>query len=309
MVNMTAAGTAAGKHASRTGFKRMETMWCYLFIAPPVLGFLIFGLAPLVYSLWLSFMEWDMITPPAYAGTDNFRHMLGDEKFYKSLFNTIYLMIGIPIGMVFSLFLALLMNRPLKGISVFRTIYYIPVISPIIAVSLLWQWMLNYDYGLINEWIWQIAGVQGPNWLGDPAWVKPSFIVMGLWGGVGGTMVLYLAGLQGISSTYYEAADVDGAGRWAKFRHITLPLLSPIHFFVIVMGVIGTFQSFSQMYIMATDGGPEYSGATIVYYIFQEAFKYFSMGYASAVAWVLGVLIFVITLLQFRISKRLVYQD
>jgi multiple sugar transport system permease protein len=211
--------------------------------------------------------------------------------------------------MFFSLLIALLMNRKLKGISFLRTIYYIPVISPIIAVSLLWQWILNNDYGLINDWIYQIFGIQGPNWLGDPHWVKPSFILMGLWGGIGGTMVLYLAGLQGIASDYYEAATVDGANRWHLFRHITFPLLSPIHFFVIVMGIIGTFQSFSQMYIMATDGGPEYSGATIVFYIFNEAFKYFNMGYASAVAWVLGIIIFIITLIQFKLSKRWVYND
>ncbi|SFT03974.1 carbohydrate ABC transporter membrane protein 1, CUT1 family [Paenibacillus sp. BC26] len=297
------------KQLKQRSFRRKEIMWTYLFVAPPLLGFLIFGLAPLLTSLGLSFMEWDMITPSSWTGIDNFTTMFEDEKFYKSLFNTFYLLIGIPIGMVISLFLAIMMNRPLKGISLFRTVYYIPVISPIIAVSLLWQWMLNYDYGIINEWIWKIFGVQGPNWLGDPLWVKPSFILMGLWGGVGGTMVLYLAGLQGISSTYYEAAEVDGASRWQQIRHITLPLLSPIHFFVVVMGVIGTFQSFSQMYILATDGGPEYSGATIVYYIFQEAFKYFNMGFASAVAWVLGIMIFIITLIQFRVSKRWVYQE
>lgn len=284
-------------------------MWSLLFVTPPVLGFLIFGLAPLLTSFGLSFMSWDMLTPAEFIGLDNFSKMLDDEKFYKSLFNTLVLLVGIPLGMVFALLLAVMMNRSLKGVSIFRTIYYIPVISPIMALSLLWQWMLNYDYGIINEFIWKIFGVQGPNWLGDPNWVKPSFILMGLWSGVGGTMVLYLAGLQAISSTYYEAAEVDGATRWHQFKHITLPLLSPIHFFVVVMGVIGTFQSFSQMYIMAVDGGPEYSGATIVFYIFQEAFRYFNMGYASSVAWVLGIIIFVVTLIQFRFSKRWVYQD
>ncbi|WP_108991166.1 carbohydrate ABC transporter permease [Paenibacillus agaridevorans] len=284
-------------------------MWSLLFVTPPVLGFLIFGLAPLLTSFGLSFMSWDMLTPAEFIGLDNFSKMLDDEKFYKSLFNTLVLLVGIPLGMICALTLAVMMNRSLKGISIFRTIYYIPVISPIMALSLLWQWMLNYDYGIINEFIWKIFGVQGPNWLGDPNWVKPSFILMGLWSGVGGTMVLYLAGLQAISSTYYEAAEVDGATRWHQFKHITLPLLSPIHFFVVVMGVIGTFQSFSQMYIMAVDGGPEYSGATIVFYIFQEAFRYFNMGYASSVAWVLGIIIFIVTLIQFRFSKRWVYQD
>ncbi|KRF10042.1 sugar transporter [Paenibacillus sp. Soil766] len=292
-----------------TGFRRREIIWSYLFVSIPVLGFLIFGLAPIVSSLVLSFMDWDMITPAKWNGVENYKEMVLDEKFYKSLYNTLYLLIGIPIGMFFSLLVAILMNRKLKGISFLRTIYYIPVISPIIAVSLLWQWILNNDYGLINDWIYQLFGIQGPNWLGDPNWVKPSFILMGLWGGIGGNMVLYLAGLQGIASDYYEAATVDGANRWHLFRHITFPLLSPIHFFVIVMGIIHTFQSFSQMYIMATDGGPEYSGATIVFYIFNEAFKYFNMGYASAVAWVLGIIIFIITLIQFKLSKRWVYND
>jgi len=292
-----------------TGYRRKEMLWSLLFVTPPVLGFLIFGLAPLISSLGLSFMSWDMMSPAKFIGLDNFGKLAQDEKFYKSMYNTFYLLLGIPLGMIAAMALALMMNRPLKGVSLFRTIYYIPVISPIIAVSLLWQWLLNYDYGIINEFIWKIFGVQGPNWLGDPNWVKPSFLLMGLWGGVGGTMVLYLAGLQGISSSYYEAAEVDGAKRWHQFRFITLPLLSPIHFFVVVMGVIGTFQSFSQMYILAADGGPEYSGATIVYYIFQEAFKYFNMGFASSVAWVLGVIIFILTLIQFRFSKRWVYQD
>jgi multiple sugar transport system permease protein len=291
------------------GFRRREIVWSYLFISIPVLGFLIFGFAPIVSSFVLSFMDWDMVSPAKWNGVGNYKDMILDEKFYKSLYNTLYLLIGIPIGMFFSLLIALLMNRKLKGISFLRTIYYIPVISPIIAVSLLWQWILNNDYGLINDWIYQIFGIQGPNWLGDPHWVKPSFILMGLWGGIGGTMVLYLAGLQGIASDYYEAATVDGASRWHLFRYITFPLLSPIHFFVIVMGIIGTFQSFSQMYILATDGGPEYSGATIVFYIFNEAFKYFNMGYASAVAWVLGILIFIITMIQFKLSKRWVYND
>jgi multiple sugar transport system permease protein len=291
------------------GYKQREIVWSYLFIAIPVLGFLIFGLMPIVSSFILSFMDWDMVTPAKWSGGSNYKEMLLDDKFYKSLYNTLYLLIGIPIGMFFSLFFAILMNRKLKGISLLRTIYYIPVISPIIAVSLLWQWILNNDYGLINDWIYKIFGIQGPNWLGDPQWVKPSFILMGLWGGIGGTMVLYLAGLQGIASDYYEAATVDGASRWHLFRYITFPLLSPIHFFVIVMGIIGTFQSFSQMYILATDGGPEYSGATIVFYIFNEAFKYFNMGYASAVAWVLGILIFIITMIQFKLSKRWVYND
>jgi len=291
------------------GYRKKELWWIYLFVLPPVLGFLIFGLAPILYSIYMSFHHWDMLSPPEWVGFANYVDLLKDEKFYKSIFNTFYLLLGIPIGMVVSLLLAILMNRKLKGISVMRTIYYLPVISPIIAVSLLWQWILNKDYGLLNNFLWQLFGVQGPNWLGEADWVKPSLILIGLWGGVGGTMVLYLAGLQSISSTYYEAAEIDGAGGWQKLKTITIPLLTPIHFFVVVMGVIGTFQSFSQIYVLAVDGGPEYSGATIVYYIFQNAFAYFNMGYASAGAWVLGLIIFIITLIQFKLSDRWVYQE
>lgn len=291
------------------GYRKKELAWLYLFVAPPVLGFLLFGLVPILFSIYISFQKWDMLSEPQWTGFDNYRELFRDEKVFKSLYNTVYLMIGIPIGMAISLVLAILMNRQIKGISFMRTIYYLPVISPIIAVSLLWQWILNQDYGLLNNLLWDWFGIQGPNWLGKPEWVKPSLILIGLWSGIGSTMVLYLAGLQSISSSYYEAAEIDGASAWNKLTKITVPLLSPIHFFVIVMGVIGAFQSFSQIYVLAVDGGPEYSGATIVYYIFQHAFKYFNMGFASAAAWVLGIIIFIVTLIQFKLSDKWVYQD
>lgn len=293
----------------RTGYRRKELAWIYLFVAPPVLGFLIFGLAPILFSIYISFQKWDMLSDPQWIGLDNYRELFKDDKVFKSLYNTVYLMIGIPIGMLLSLLLAILMNRKMAGISFMRTIYYLPVVSPIIAVSLLWQWILNQDFGLLNNFLWDWFGIHGPNWLGDPDWVKPSLILIGLWGGLGGHMVLYLAGLQSVSSTYYEAAEIDGAGAWHKFSKITVPLLTPIHFFIVVMGVIGAFQTFSQIYVLAADGGPEYSGATIVFYIFQHAFKYFNMGYASAAAWVLGVIIFIVTLIQFKLSNRWVHQE
>lgn len=294
---------------NKPSYIRKEYAWAYLFVAPPVIGFLIFGVAPLLYSVWLSFTSWDLVTPPEFIGFANYVEVFHDEKVYKSLYNTVFMMLGIPIGMVVALLLAIMMNRPLKGISFLRTIYYLPVISPIIAVSLLWQWILNQDFGLLNQSLWSWFGIQGPNWLGDANWIKPSMILMGVWGGVGGTMVLYLAGLQSISSTYYEAAEVDGANAFQKLWLITIPLLTNIHFFVVVMGVIGAFQSFSQIYVLAGDGGPEYSAATVVFYIFENAFKYFNMGYASAIAWVLGLIIFIVTLIQFRLSKKWVYND
>ena len=196
---------------------------------PPVLGFFVRPCADLVLHIYqLSQMGYAIRS--AVGGLANYKDLMGDEKVYKSMYNTIYLMIGIPIGMVLSMLLAILMNRKFAGISFMRTIYYLPVISPVIAVSLLWQWILNQDYGLLNNFLWETFGIAGPNWLGKPEWVKPSLILIGLWSGIGGNMVLYLAGLQSISSTYYEAAEIDGAGAWHKLTRITIPLLTPIHF-------------------------------------------------------------------------------
>lgn len=289
-------------------FRKKEILLAYLFVASPIIGFILFGFIPTVWSIGLSFTEWDLLSPPKYIGVENYKELLQDEKVYKSIFNTLYLMLGVPIGMIISLILAVMMNRKIMGSSAFRAIYYIPVISPIIAVSLVWQWIFNYDFGLLNNLLWDWFGIEGPNWLGDASWVKPSLIIIGVWSGVGSTMILYLAGLQSIPTSYYEAADVDGANIFQKFFRITLPLLTPIHFFVIVMGVIGAFQSFSQIYILAGDGGPEYSAATIVFNIFQNGFDYYNMGYASATAWILGVIVFVVTLIQFKLSKRWVYE-
>lgn len=289
-------------------YKKKEILWAYLFVASPIIGFILFGLIPTLWSIGLSFTEWDLISPPKFVGIENYNELLKDEKVYKSIFNTIFLMIGIPIGMIISLILAVMMNRKIKGITVFRAIYYIPVISPIIAVSLVWQWIFNYDYGLLNSLLWDWFGITGPNWLGDATWVKPSLIIIGIWGGVGSTTLLYLAGLQSIPDSYYEAADVDGANIIQKFIRITFPLLTPIHFFVLVMGIIGAFQSFSQIYVLAGDGGPESSAATIVFYIFENGFKYYNMGYASAAAWILGIIVFIVTLIQFKFSKRWVYE-
>ncbi|WP_407638854.1 carbohydrate ABC transporter permease [Bacillus niameyensis] len=296
------------KRSKIPGYKKKEILWAYLFVAAPVIGFLLFGLIPTIWSVGLSFAEWDLINKPNFAGIDNYKELLGDEKVFKSIYNTIFLMVGIPIGMILSLILAVMMNRKIKGISVFRAIYYIPVITPIIAVSLVWQWIFNYDFGLLNNMLWEWFGIQGPNWLGSASWVKPALIIIGVWTGIGSNMILYLAGLQSIPSSYYEAAEVDGANIFQKFTKITFPLLSPIHFFVLVMGVIGAFQSFSQIYVLAGDGGPEYSAATVVFYIFEHGFKYYNMGYASSIAWILGVIVFIVTLIQFKLSKHWVYE-
>lgn len=291
------------------GYRKKEYMWGYLFVALPVLGFLIFGLGAMIASLVLSLTNWNLLTAPKFIGLQNFVQLLHDPKFYQSLYNTIYLMIGVPVGMLISLFLAAVMNEKMKGITILRTLYYIPVISPIIAISMIWQWLFNSDYGIVNEILHFLFHIHGPNWFTDPVWVKPNLIMLGIWTGLGSTMLLYLAGLQTIPRSYYEAAEVDGATGWRKMIHITFPLLSPVHFFLMVTGVIGAFQTFSQIYVLAPDGGPQFSAATVVYYIYQNAFKYYQMGYASAIAWILMLFILLLTLIQFKVRKRWVFEE
>jgi len=291
----------------------------YSFLSLNIVGFMVFTAIPVVASLVLAFFAYDNITAPKFVGVGNFTSLLGwhvdqtgrvvmnDPKFWNCLYNTVFMMLGLPLTMVGSLALALALNRKLPGTITLRTVYYLPTISPMIAVALVWLWILNPEYGLINYLISRL-GVQGPNWLGDTAWAKPAFILIGTWGGIGGfTMLLYLAALQGIPGVYYEAAEIDGASPWKRFRYITWPLLGPVNFFIIVMGIIGGFQAFGMQYVM-TSGGPAGSTTTIAYYIFNNAFSFFKMGYASAMAWVLFFMIFVLTILQWRFRRRYTFQ-
>jgi len=295
-----------------------QTLTGYSFLSFNIIGFLVFTAVPVVVSLVLSLYAYDNITPAKFVGVGNYVKLLGwhseegrmvmnDTRFWQYLGNTMFLMLGLPITMLGSLLLAMALNRKLPGTMTLRTVYYLPTISPMIAIALLWMWMLNPEYGPINYALSKLS-LAGPNWLSDTAWAKPAFILIGVWGGVGGfTMLLYLAALQGISPTYYEAARVDGANAWQRFRYITWPLLGPVNFFIIVMGVIGGFQAFGLQY-MITSGGPSGSTTTLAYYIFNHAFSFFKMGYASAIAWVLFFLIFGLTLVQWRYRKKFTYQ-
>lgn len=291
----------------------------YLFLGPNISGFLVFTFLPVIASLVLCFTQWDILTPAKYVGFDNFIQLLGfhsepgigivpnDPLFWKYLANTMFFMLGIPIGMAASLALALAMNQKLKGIVIFRTVYFLPVISSMVAIALLWRWIYNPDFGLFNSFLgW--FGIKGPNWLSDTLWAKPALMIMGLWGGTGYSMLLYLAGLQGISEEFYEASRIDGASKWQQFWYITFPLLSPVHFFMLIMGVIGGFQAFGSMYVM-TGGGPAGSTTTIAYYIYNNAFQWFKMGYASAIAWILFLMAFVVTIFQWKfVGKRVHYE-
>lgn len=291
----------------KSSLEKSEKIWGYIFIAAPFLQFLIFVLFALIFSLYSSFTDWSLLKDSSFIGLDNFKEIFSDERFWKASYNTVFLMIGIPIGMFLSLLLAMAMNRKIKGIKVFRVIYYLPVVSSAVAVAILWKWIYNTDYGILNNILSMVFNIKGPNWLGSAAYIKPALIIMGVWKGLGGGMILYLASLQNISEAYYEAVEIDGGNAFHKFRYITLPMLTPITFYILITHIIGSLQSFSDTYIMTTDGGPEYSAATIVYYLWQKAFSSYQMGYACAVSWILAITIFAITLIQFKFSDKWVY--
>jgi multiple sugar transport system permease protein len=296
---------AAGR---RLSLARKEELAAYLFILPSFAGFVVFLLVPMVTSLGISLYDWELLVAPRFIGLKNFSDLLRDNVFRQVMFNTAYYTLGlVPLNIVVSLSLALWLNTKLRFVNLYRVAFFLPVVTVTVAVSLIWKWMYEPYVGLINAGL-HLVGIQGPNWLSDPHWAMPALIFMSLWKGFGYNMVLFLAGLQGIPPTLYEAATIDGASAWQRFWRITLPLLSPTMFFAVVMTIISSFQVFDQAYVM-TGGGPAFATNTIVLYIYQNGFTFFRMGYASAIAWVLFALIFVITLIQMRVQNRWVQYD
>lgn len=281
---------------------KQEERWAWLFIAPTVIGFLCFMVYPIMFTFVASMTSWNGTNNMLenFNGFSNYIKLMTDVKFWKTLATTIIYFIGIPVGMILGLLLALAMNRKLFGVRVLRTMYYIPVISSLVAVSILWAWIYNYDYGLLNTIIKFLSGKHGPNWLGDPILIKVSIIIFMVWKGLGTSIILYLAGLQSIPRNYYEAADIDGANAWGKFKNITLPLISPITFYILITSLIGGFQVFVEVDVMTTNGGVGYNAATIVYYLYNKAFKNSQMGYACAIAVILTIIILVITAINFK---------
>jgi multiple sugar transport system permease protein len=279
-----------------------DKFWAAVFLLPNLLGFLVFILGPVIASFGLSFTSWDLLTPIKWIGLENYQTLISDQVFWKVLWNTIYYTGGtVPVGIAISLFLAIALNQKIKGIKIFRAAYFLPVISSTVAVAVVWQWLYNPEFGLINYLLYLI-GIEGPKWLTSISWAMPAVIITSIWKNLGFNMLLFLAGLQGIPEVYYEAARIDGASWWQQFRNITLPLLSPTTLFVVVMSVINSFQVFDQIYIM-TAGGPARSTSVLVHYLYQNAFEYFKMGEASAIAYVLFFLIFIITIIQLKRSK------
>jgi multiple sugar transport system permease protein len=280
----------------------------YIFIAPFMVGFVLWFLIPALTSLWMAFQNWNMIKPPEFAALDNFRSIASDTLFWQALkVTTIYTAVSVPLSMVLAFLLALLMNTKVRGIAVFRTIYYLPGIVPAVANAVLWAWILNSEFGLLNAFL-HLFGVRKILWLQDPEWALPALILMSLWG-LGGAMVIYLAGLQGIPNEFYEAAEIDGAGTWARLWHVTIPLMSPVIFFNLIMGIIGTFQIFTAGYLI-TNGGPQNATLFYVLYLYRNGFQYLKMGYAAALAWVLAFIIVGLTVFVFRgLGGRVYYEE
>lgn len=309
----------ASKQTSRRWWHkyRPDQQWeAYLFLLPSFSGFLVFVVVPVLAALGLSFMDWSLLAPPKYAGTANYSQLLTqDSVFWRVLGNTLYFTVTIvPLQLVLGLALAVSLNQALRGLTFYRVIYFMPVVTNIVAAALVFQWMFSRDFGIISAPFWRLAEMTGlpflapPDWLNDGRWAKPAVVILTLWKNVGFTMVIYLAGLQAIPNQLYEAAKVDGASAWKRFRHITIPLVSPTTFFLLVIQMIGAFQLFSEAYVM-TRGGPAQATLTIAYYIYQNAFEFGRMGKASAIAWVLFAIVFAATYLQNRFQRRWVHYE
>ena len=295
--------------------RKKNTLVAAMFLGPNIIGFSIFTLIPVVAALGLALFDWDLFHPPTFVGVNNFIRLLGfhreagslvanDPEFWKYLGNTLFYLLAIPVNILGSMLLAIVLNQKIKGRAFFRTVFFLPSICAGVAVMLLWKWLYNPDFGLINQLLGYV-GIQGPRWLQDYSWAKPAIMLMGTWSAVGGTnMILYLAGLQGVPAQLYEAADIDGANAWHKFRHITFPALMPTTFFIFITSVIGGFQGgFDAAYVM-TEGGPAGATTPLSYYIYNHAFQWFNMGYAATVSVVLFGIVLVVTLLNWRYGGR-----
>jgi len=289
--------------------KHQQAIWGYIFAAPWIIGFLIFGIYPMGMSQYYSLCQFDVLRIPLFIGFDNYKTLLFDDPyFWTTIWNTLYYVaFRTPLCILGSLFLAALLHNSLRGARIFRTIFFIPSIITGVVLSVIWLWMYNPQYGLINS-ILAYFGVQGPLWLQSREWSKPAIVLMSLWSIGGGRMLVFLAALQGIPKHLYEVVDLDGGGWWQKFFHVTLPLISPVLFLWTVMEVIFSFQVFVEAYVM-TKGGPLDSTLFYNLYLYTKAFDDYSMGYASALAWLLLLITLVVTIFQFKVGKRWVYYE
>ena len=303
---------AASPTIARRGMslRKRESIAGYLFLTPWLIGLLCFVVGPMIASAYFSFTNYDVVNTPKFVGFKNFIEIFSkDRLFWPSLMLTFrYAIIVVPLSLLGSLLAAMLLNQALKGTVIFRTFFFMPHLTPIAASAVLWAWLFNPDVGPINYFIRNNLGIENaPGWFRDPQWAMSGLIIMAMWGAIGGnTMLIFLAGLQGIPQELYEAASIDGAGPWAKFRNVTVPLLTPTIFFNLVLGIIGALRVFTAAFV-ATQGGPVYATHFYALYIYEKAFRYFEMGYASALAWIFFFIMFVFTFIQFRASRSWVY--
>jgi multiple sugar transport system permease protein len=309
---VTAQTAAAGALAGgrwRTWRRRWD-LDGYLFLAPDLLGTLVFAVGPVVAALGLGLFAWDVLTPPRFVGLANYRQLLFDDPVFRQVLlnTTVYVLGTVPLRTLLALLLAMALNQQIRGLSWFRAAFFLPTITSAVAAAVVWRWIYEPNFGLLNSVLYAIGIDHPPTWISSATWAMPSLILLGIWQGLGFHMVIFLAGLQAIPGHLYEAAAIDGATWWARFRYITVPLISPTTFFVLVISVIGSYQVFDQAFIL-TEGGPGYATTTLVYYIYNYAFQFFKMGYAAAIAWVLFAIVFVLTVVQFRLQARWVHYD
>jgi multiple sugar transport system permease protein len=284
-------------------------MWAGLaFVSPWLVGLGLFLLYPIIASLYYSFCEYSILDRARPIGLTNYADLLRDKLFWRSLLNTLfYAALSVPLGLILALALALLLNSGVRGLTVYRTIFFLPALVPMVALAVLWLWIFNGEYGVLNVFLSKL-GIPAPGWLTDPTWSKPALVFLAMWG-MGHAMVIFLAGLQDVPVHLYEAADLDGAAWWHKIRHVTLPMLSPILLFNGIMGIIGSLQFFAVPYIMTPNGQPARSAYFYAMYLYDNAFLYLRMGYASAMAWILFLIILTLTLLSLRLAGRYVHYE
>ena len=284
-----------------------RTIVGYLFISPFILGFLLWFLVPALTALWLVFQDWNLIRSPIFIGLGNVRKLFDDPLFTKSLVVTTYFTaVSVPLQLVLAFLMALLLNARVRGIAFFRTVYYLPSIVPVVANAVMWAFIFNPEFGLVTP-ILRFFGLPRVLWFQDPAWAMPAMIIMSLWG-LGASMVIYLAGLQGIPESLFEAADIDGAGRWSRLSFITVPLMSPVIFFNLIIGLIGSFQIFTAGYLI-TSGKPQNATLFYVLYTYRTAIEYLDMGYAAVLSWILFFLLLALSLLVFKYVGRFVHYE
>lgn len=302
-----ASRESISKYVPKNKLARNEAKWFYIFILPWIIGFAGLTVYPMIASAIYSFTEYNIVKMQ-FVGLLNFQNLFQDPLFYTSLGVTAYYtMVAVPLGIVMSLIVALLLNQRVPFLSFWRTIYYLPSVISGVAVTLLWRWVMQPQFGIFN-YVLSMFGITGPRWFWDDNWVIPAFWIMSIWG-IGGSMVIYLAGLQGVPTALYEAAEIDGASAWQRLFNITLPMISPVLLFNLVTNMIGALQIFTQVYVSDNKGGPNYHSLVFVLYLYTNAFRWFRFGYASAMAWILFFIIIGLTYLMLRTSRRLVYYE